>query len=152
MMEKLPEEIVCMLPIMKYFLPPNTTLPECQNDTSKEDVIDAFINYVNEIVDVPESIGCPLPCRQINYRMNLDFFHKNSWGSLNTTINKTERYFDLEYRYMTLFVEEKIESLEYDIGSFLAAAGGNLGLMLGFSCLSVMFTTVEYANKYLSTK
>ena len=53
---------------------------------------------------------------------------------------------------MTLFVDEKIESLEYDIGSFLAAAGGNLGLMLGFSCLSVMFTTVEYANKYLSTK
>ena len=152
MVEKLPKEIVCILPIMKYFLPQNTTLPECQNNKSEEDVTKALINYVYDIVDVPESIGCPLPCRQINYKMNLDLFHKNSWTSFNSTISKNERYFNLEYRYMTLFVDEKIESLEYDIGSFLAAAGGNLGLMLGFSCLSVLFATVEYANKYLSTK
>ena len=110
------------------------------------------MEFVNEIVDVPESIGCPLPCRQLNYKLNLDLYHKNSFGTSNSSIKDTERYFDLEYRFLTLFVEEKIESLEYDIGSFLAAAGGNLGLMLGFSCLSVLFTIIKYVDKFLSIK
>ena len=40
--------------------------------------------------------------------------------------------------YSTLNVEELVETLVYDTGNFLAAAGGNLGLMLGVSCLSIL--------------
>jgi hypothetical protein len=43
-----------------------------------------------------------------------------------------------------LDVEERIETLVYDVGSFLAAAGGNLGLLLGFSCLSTIFGFINW--------
>jgi hypothetical protein len=43
----------------------------------------------------------------------------------------------------SLIVEERVETLVYDVGSFLAAAGGNLGLFLGFSCLSVFLYIIK---------
>jgi hypothetical protein len=46
-------------------------------------------------------------------------------------------------------VEEKAETLIYHVGNFLAAAGGNLGLFLGFSCLSVLFELIKFAETYL---
>ena len=52
-------------------------------------------------------------------------------------------------RYSTLNVEEQIESLEYDVGTFWTAAGGNLGLFLGFSVLSVFFSIFDYVQQYV---
>jgi hypothetical protein len=43
-----------------------------------------------------------------------------------------------------LDVEERVETLVYDAGNFLAAVGGNLGLLLGFSCLSTVFTLIDW--------
>ena len=40
-------------------------------------------------------------------------------------------------------IEDQVETLIYDFGGFVAAAGGNLGLFLGFSCLSVTFAAVD---------
>jgi hypothetical protein len=37
----------------------------------------------------------------------------------------------------------------YDSGSFLTSMGGNLGLTVGFSCLSVGFAVVAMTNKWL---
>jgi hypothetical protein len=51
--------------------------------------------------------------------------------------------FNLIYYYVTLNTEQIIESLEYDFGNFMVAAGGNMGLFLGMSCLSVLFSLVE---------
>jgi len=45
--------------------------------------------------------------------------------------------------YSTLDVKEVVETLVYDVGDFLAAAGGNLGLLLGFSCLSVLLAVIN---------
>jgi len=44
-------------------------------------------------------------------------------------------------------VEEKTETLVYDLGTFLAALGGNLGLALGFSCLSILLGIVNYLTQ-----
>jgi len=55
--------------------------------------------------------------------------------------------FALYVYFSTLNVEQQIESFDYDFASFLAAAGGNLGLFLGFSCLSVLFAVVNYVSK-----
>jgi hypothetical protein len=46
--------------------------------------------------------------------------------------------------YSSLSVEEHFETLVFDSGSLLAAAGGNLGLFLGFSCLSLIFSSLYY--------
>jgi hypothetical protein len=50
--------------------------------------------------------------------------------------------------YATLSVEEQTETLVFDIGSLLAAAGGNLGLFLGFSCLSLLFSCLDYLASF----
>jgi hypothetical protein len=50
--------------------------------------------------------------------------------------------------YETLSVEEQFETLIFDIGSLLAAAGGNLGLFLGFSCLSLLFSLLDYLARF----
>jgi hypothetical protein len=47
-----------------------------------------------------------------------------------------------------LDVEERIETLVYNTGSFLSAAGGNLGLHLGFSCLSTVFGFINWMQEH----
>ncbi len=55
----------------------------------------------------------------------------------------------LDLLFSSLNVEEKVETLVYDIASFMATAGGNLSLLLGFSCLSVLIGVVSVAeNKF----
>ncbi len=47
--------------------------------------------------------------------------------------------------FMTLDqVEERTETLIYDLVGVLAAAGGHLGLCLGFSCLTLVLTILEW--------
>jgi Amiloride-sensitive sodium channel len=52
--------------------------------------------------------------------------------------------FYLLYYYLTLATEQRIQSLDYDFGNFLVAAGGNLGLFLGMSCLSVLWSLADF--------
>ena len=47
--------------------------------------------------------------------------------------------FELFIIFNTCTVERRVETLVYDFPTFLAAAGGNLGLCLGCSCLSMLF-------------
>ena len=59
--------------------------------------------------------------------------------------DKQALYFSIGYE--SFIIEVSIETLLYDIGSFLAAVGGNLGLFLGFSCLSVLLGFVSMFKK-----
>jgi hypothetical protein len=55
--------------------------------------------------------------------------------------------------YDNLVVSTTLERLVYDIPAFLSAMGGSLGLYLGFSCLEILFRTVdEVLNRYFPTK
>jgi len=51
--------------------------------------------------------------------------------------------FGLYYFYKTLQIEEKVETLIFDFGGLLASAGGNLGLCLGFSSLSIFYSIIH---------
>ncbi len=44
-------------------------------------------------------------------------------------------------------VEEQFESLVYDLGSFFVSAGGNIGLVLGFSILSIALSVISLAEE-----
>jgi len=95
----------------------------------------------------PEKYNCPVPCQQTTYKVSLDYFHKNIANLLQMDDDEdsTEgQIFNLVYYYGTLNVEQRIESLDYDFGNFLVAAGGNLGLFLGLCCLSVLLSFVEF--------
>ena len=58
-----------------------------------------------------------------------------------------ESYVVLIPYYTTLEVENEVETYVYDISSFLASVGGNLGLLLGFSCFTVLFASINLAKK-----
>ena len=64
----------------------------------------------------------------------------------------TKGVFSIHLFYSTLNVEELVETLVYDRGNFLAAAGGNLGLMLGISCLSVLNVLINVFRVNLHNK
>ena len=55
--------------------------------------------------------------------------------------------FILSIVYSSLFVEERSEALVYDGVSFIAAAGGNLGLFLGFSFFSGVISIIKFIQK-----
>jgi hypothetical protein len=52
--------------------------------------------------------------------------------------------------FQSLLVEEEEETYVYDFGNFIVALGGNLGLMLGFSCLSVVFSAIHFSINKLN--
>ena len=79
---------------------------------------------------------------QISYSVKQRDTHKNAWIAPKEKSHGPE-FLDNFYFFILSFdtfnIEEHIESLVYDASSFLVSVGGNLGLFLGFSCLSVLF-------------
>jgi len=63
---------------------------------------------------------------------------------LNDETSDDGEIFYLLFYYLTLTTEQRIQSLDYDFGNFLVAAGGNLGLFLGMSCLSVLWLLADF--------
>ena len=55
-------------------------------------------------------------------------------------------FFKLYTYYESFLVEELIETYVYDVVGFLSSAGGNLGLLLGMSCLSASFAFIDRAQ------
>jgi hypothetical protein len=51
--------------------------------------------------------------------------------------------------FSSLDVESRVETLVYDTGSMLAAAGGYLGLFLGFSCLTCLTSFVDLLTHFI---
>ena len=78
-----------------------------------------------------------------NFNWHLILFLNRSILWDGSPILQDKNYYHLFYFFRSLVVEQHREVLIYDLGGFLAAAGGNLGLCLGFSCLSVLFTWVD---------
>jgi len=101
-----------------------------------------FLNIVKEFIGNPPQFGCLPPCRITNFKIELKYYHRNSW-SMFEDLMPVGRDFNLYYFYSTLQIEEKVETLIFDFGGLLAAAGGNLGLCLGFSCLSVFYSMIR---------
>ena len=122
---------------------------ECLNETEGNNSIRKLQNIFLEFAGNSESFGCPLPCSRLSDSFTLNLLHSNSiLFEVPQNFTEKEVYY-LTYYYKTLLVEKQVETLVYDLGGFLAAAGGNLGLCLGFSCLSILFTINEWAKSLI---
>jgi len=69
-------------------------------------------------------------------------FHKNSFIDVYENAALDKHFLDSTHMLINLFlsnelIEERRETLIHDKTSYWSAVGGNLGLVLGFSCLPV---------------
>ena len=59
------------------------------------------------------------------------------------SFDNSGRIFYFFYGFDTLNTEQRIETLDYDFGNLVVAAGGNLGLFLGLSLLPILMAVVD---------
>ena len=135
---------------MEEILGKENTLAPCQDSNSSA-------KTANQLMEIAFRDGkenwlsaCPVPCKQTSYDANIRYFHKSAVidteNSLGENFSDSKVMFALGYE--TLLIEEHAESLVYDVTNFLAAAGGNLGLFLGFSCMSIFYGMIKIIMKF----
>ena len=122
-----------------WITPENNQLPLCPSSMAAKRVIEEFPSLQAEFTDSLEKQGCPVPCTSTSYNHEIQYFSRR----INTSIAESN-YFQLRVYYNTLEVEERTETLLYDLSNFLSASGGNLGLLMGFSCLSALLEVIKF--------
>ena len=122
----------------------NTNLKACSNIQSATTVQEHYMEMVYNREKQKWLSACPVPCQQIKFAAQPTYFHRTS--ILNMREDDFRSLVILTVSYETLGIEEHVESLVYDIGNFLAAVGGNLGLFVGFSCLSMFLSLFEFLH------
>ena len=115
-------------------------MPACNDKESAKEAEMTHIDIATNFLTNVSGYGCPIPCHRTNYNIDVKFTNENSWV-LYEGLEK-RNFFRLFMFYNTLIVEEKVETLMYDLAGLLATAGGNLGLCLGLSCLSIFYSLI----------
>jgi hypothetical protein len=125
-------------------LPANPdSLEECQDFDSARLTLQTYNTISYDYLKMANS-QCQIPCKSKTYQTTVRHYHKTSWVDLKD--HKSDQFY-LALAYSTLNVELKTETLVYDFGTMLTAAGGNLGLFLGFSCLTFLLDIIDkFAN------
>ena len=124
-------------------------MEECKDAESARQTREPISNIAFQSFKDPSKFGCDPPCKSISYTFSTLYYHQHSMHKsyYNT---KDGIFFLLSIYYKTLVVEERTETLIYDVPGLLSAAGGNLGLLLGFSCLSLLFGAVQcFSNLFV---
>ena len=150
--KQLVDKINCTIAPMKSIVPANSLVTECKDSYQGNITYRAFQEMFSYFTDSPDKYYCPVHCIQISYDIDLDYYYESTFIYSETDYSDIENInsFTLVVFYDTLNVKQLIESFDYDLGSFLASAGGNLGLFLGLSCLSILLSFIKLAKKGLS--
>ena len=119
-------------------------MPACNDEESAKATEGAHIEIATNFLSDVSGNGCPLPCRRTSYNIDVKFTNENSWVLYEGLVKRN--YLQLFMFYNTLTVEEKVETLMYDLAGLLSTAGGNLGLCLGLSCLSIFYFMIWFAK------
>ena len=96
----------------------------------------------------------PAPCKTTTYDAGILKFQQNPYGvwhnkskTNSTSFNRTVAMY-----YTTSDVTTFTEARLIDFSGFVSAVGGNLGLFLGFSFLTMLFDLYDYIENSLSSK
>ncbi len=133
----------CTIPGIGHLIK-SKAMENCKSRESAAHVFHLFASFVLNNSYNNTYLGCTLPCKQTSYNYKLYNYHINNWINTSEHFNNSEEYVHFSISFNSLLVEERVENLVYDFGNFLAAAGGNLSLTLGFSCLSIFLGSMQY--------
>ena len=145
-------------------------LPKCA--TSAEMVANAGrvgIAVVEFSVSAEKS-GCPLPCAVTKYELRLEVGSEakdpkwtNSsmsipygssvkftpWAFSDVAPEVARDYDQIYLGYTDLTIKREFERLLYSFPDLLSAMGGSIGLMLGFSCYSILVEIIDHARNLM---
>jgi hypothetical protein len=124
-----------------------TNLTSCNSKQMAKSTISLMAEHLVNMSVNTQLFGCPLPCFRISYSLDVNYYHENTVGANYLFENVPASNFTVYFFFRSPWIEERIETLTYDLGGMLAAAGGNLGLMLGFSCLTLVFGIINWVKK-----
>ncbi len=137
-------EISCKTYNIKEFVDyNNANLPDCISEDTAISTLRTFCYIVDDFISRTSDFGCPVPCQQTFFKHKLIYYSKNSWFILDKENRSGNDTFELAVSFDSFDIEEITETFVYDLGSFLTASGGNLGLFMGFSCLSILFAIIH---------
>ena len=88
----------------------------------------------------PEDYGCLLPCTTHSFNPKLNTFHDKK------TNDSSSMMYILVY-FSSTTVERKEEYFLYDIMSLGSSLGGNMGLFLGYSLLSMVLSLINFLER-----
>lgn len=129
---------------MKGLLNDELPLPRCGNIDSGEKAWRSYEEAAYDFLEEGTFHECFMPCKQKSYVQTLKYYHQTSWSFKAVS----EDTFYLYMVYNSMDVKTKTETLIYDLGDVFSAAGGNLGLVLGFSCFGCIMELIKYVQWY----
>jgi hypothetical protein len=145
---KMRPSINCSIAGFEEFYGDETDLDECSDRESALHSSSSFDKISFSFLRSPETQNCLVPCFQMDYSFKLMHFRRNSIMSPENRHGLEAGVFLLMISFQTFLVEQRVETLVYDFGSFVAAAGGNLGLFLGLSFFSAFQMALLVCYKF----
>ena len=136
----------CVIPGLEKFIL-GTELKECTNKNSARHAFEKFLDIKTNFSANVAMYGCSLPCTTVSFGFDVFTIHRNSWIDTNDEPEVPLGVFQFRFYFSLLEVEESVVTLVYDLETLLASLGGNLGLFLGFSCLSVMISLLQMLKR-----
>ena len=90
---------------------------------------------------------CIPPCKQTGFTPTLRYFHSNSWLTNLLSNADKKSFIIISLKFESFTINEEIENYLYDTASFMTAIGGNLGLFVGLSLLSLLLGAIRLAKR-----
>ena len=109
----------------------------CHDLNSSAMVFYDLFYFAQDTLQNPHKYGCPQPCNSTTFTVSVDHSPKTSIIDPLNRFKVSESYV-IAIFYVSTDVEEKTVTLLFDLGTMISATGGNLGLTLGFSVLSIL--------------
>jgi hypothetical protein len=146
--DKIVRTINCTIPGLKNLLDGNISFPQCTDFKSANPTHHSYQEMSYDFLTNEHFYGCQMPCTKISYKTFAKHYHKSNWFNFESKFSDGNTFI-LGLAFSSLDVESRVETLVYDTGSMLAAAGGYLGLFLGFSCLTCLTSFVDLLTHFI---
>ena len=94
---------------------------------------------LKNFIENSEYYGCPLPCTVRTFNPLLNTFH-----DVYEFPDEDTEHLRLFVNYASKTVEKKEEYFIYDLMTLASSLGGTLGLLLGYSLLSILLSMINF--------